>query len=265
MKECLQPAYLASLRALAINRVRLRLQRDSFPRTHMALIVGLTGGAGLLASFSLLQLELTSMALRYPLALALAYLFFLFLIGLWLRTNAGDYLDALNFPTSSSGRVTSPEGLTGIRSGGGGDFGGGGASGSIDSPPAAFLADDEAPLNSAGEAVGTVAEADELAIPLLALALAVGLALASVWVIYIAPGLLAEVLVDGGLSYALYRHLYGQEPAHWAISTLRRTLLPFVATAVFLAAVGAAMSHFAPGARSIGEVLASVSQSKIKP
>ncbi|TCO96867.1 hypothetical protein EV684_1284 [Rubrivivax gelatinosus] len=46
----------------------------------MALLVALTGGFGLLASFTLLRLGLDSMALRYPLALAFAYLFFLFLI-----------------------------------------------------------------------------------------------------------------------------------------------------------------------------------------
>jgi hypothetical protein len=100
-----------------------------------------------------------------------------------------------------------------------------------------------------------VADADELAIPLLAVFLAVGLALASFYVIYIAPALLAEVLVDGALSYALYRYIRGDDPAHWLATAVRRTILPFLATAVFLAIVGATMSAYAPGARSIGEVV----------
>ena len=67
-------------RARAIQRVRERLVRESFPRVQMALIVALTGGFGLLASFVMLQFGLGSMAIRYPLALSLAYCFFLFLI-----------------------------------------------------------------------------------------------------------------------------------------------------------------------------------------
>jgi uncharacterized PurR-regulated membrane protein YhhQ (DUF165 family) len=80
---------------------------------------------------------------------------------------------------------------------------------------------------------------------------------ASVYVVPIAPLLFAEVLVDGALSYALFHRLRRkQEQRHWLRSALRRTLLPFLATAVFLAAAGAAMQIHAPGARSIGQVMA---------
>ncbi|CAN7535024.1 hypothetical protein LJR039_003682 [Pseudorhodoferax sp. LjRoot39] len=138
-----------------------------------------------------------------------------------------------------------------MQSGGGGDFGGGGASAAFDGPSA-----DGAPLGALGDAASAAAEGDELAVPLLAIALAVGLALASLYVVYIAPVLFAEVLVDGALSYALFRHLRGQDPAHWLASTVRRTVLPFAATAVFVALVGAAMAAYAPGAQSIGQVMA---------
>ena len=73
---------IANTRALAIQRVKDRLARDSFPRIQMVLLVALTGGFGLLASFTMLQFGVDSMALRYPLALAFAYVFFLFLIWL---------------------------------------------------------------------------------------------------------------------------------------------------------------------------------------
>jgi hypothetical protein len=86
-------------------------------------------------------------------------------------------------------------------------------------------------------------------------ALAIGIALASLYVVYVAPILFAEVLVDGALSYALFRHLRGQDPQHWLSSTVRRTAVPFAATAVFLVAVGAAMAAYAPGAKSVGQVL----------
>ena len=85
--------------------------------------------------------------------------------------------------------------------------------------------------------------------------MAVGLALASLYVVYIAPTLFAEVLVDGAISYALFRHLRGQDSQHWLTSACRHTALPFIATALFLAATGAAMSAYAPGAKSVGQVM----------
>ncbi|WP_235580960.1 hypothetical protein [Pseudorhodoferax sp. Leaf265] len=234
-------------RARAIRQMTERLSRDAFPRLQMALIVALTGGFGLLASFVLLRLGLDAMALRYPLALCCAYGFFLFLVWLWLRTNAADYVDLVDVPGPLP-RL--PERMPGFQSGGGGDFGGGGASAAFDSASV-----DASPMGPLGNAASTAAEGDELAIPLLAIVLAVGLALASLYVVYIAPVLFAEVLVDGALSYALFRHLRGQDPAHWLSTTVRRTVLPFAATAVFVALVGVAMTAYAPGARSIGEVL----------
>ena len=235
-------------RTRAIRQMTERLSREAFPRLQMALIVALTGGFGLLASFVLLRLGLDAMALRYPLALCCAYGFFLFLVWLWLRTNAADYMDLVDVPGSLP-RL--PERMPGFQSGGGGDFGGGGASAAFDSAPV-----DTSPMGALGDAASAAAEGDELAIPLLAVVLAIGLALASLYVVYIAPVLFAEVLVDGALSYALFRHLRGQDPAHWLSSTVRRTVLPFVATAVFVALVGVAMSAYAPGAQSIGQVMA---------
>lgn len=245
-------------RALAIERVRKRLLRSSFPRTQMALIVTLTGGFGLLASFVMLQVGLDSMAVRYPLALSIAYLFFLFLIWLWLRTNASDYVDLPEL----ANLVPSPRpsaGLPDFKGGGGGNFGGGGATGSFDGPATALDEAASPALGAVGDSVGSVAESDELAIPLLVIALAVGIALASFYVVYLAPVLFAEVMVDGALSYALFRQLRTQDPRHWLLSTFRRTIVPFAATAVFLAATGAGMAAYAPGAKSVGDVMAHAS------
>ncbi len=244
------------VRSVAVERMRQKLLSESFPRAQMALIVLLTGGCGLLASFAMLRYGMVSMALRYPLALGLAYLFFLFLIWLWLRTNAEDCLDIPDFVSGVPSR--SPSDLPGIRSGGGGDYAGGGASGEFEASAhlpfsGAASAGSDSSFSSVGDAVGSVTDADEFAIPLLAIALAVGLACASLYVVYIAPVLFAEVLVDGALSYALFRHLRGHDPAHWLASTFRRTAVPFVITALFLAGMGAAMSAYAPGAHSVGQ------------
>ncbi len=216
----------------------------------MSLIVGLTGAAGLLFSFMLLQAGVTSMALRYPLALLLAYGVFLLLLWLWLRTKAEDYVDMPDLsgllPNGSGSSTPSFEG-------GGGNFGGGGASGSFDGPASTALPDvDASPL---ADAAGAVGDTDELAIPLIAVAFALGLALASLYVIYLAPVLFAELLVDGALSYALYRRIKATGSPHWLKSAVRRTVLPFVLTGMFVAAAGAAMAAYAPGAHTIGQVM----------
>jgi hypothetical protein len=241
-------------RARAVQRVKDRLVRESFPRIQMVLLVSLTGGFGLLASFVMLQFGVDSMALRYPLALAVAYLFFLFLIWLWIRTNADDYMDApdiIELMPSSIRTGGAPD----FSGGGGGNFGGGGASGSFDAPTLPVEGTDAAPFEAIGDTVGAAADADELAIPLIVIVLAVGIAVASVYVVYIAPLLFAEVMVDGALSYVLFRRLRGPDQRHWLSSAFRRTVLPFAATAVFLVAVGAAMAAYAPGAKSIGQVM----------
>lgn len=243
----------------AIQRAQRRLEAESYPRLQMSLIAGLTGAFGLLASFLLLRLGLDSMALRYPLAAAAAYLMFLFLIWLWLRTNREDYGHIADLPLPSGQGPSCGDGVesvAAIRSGGGGDFGGGGASGSFGGQGAAV--EDATGLRlGVGDAVGAVADSDGLAIPLIAVVMAVCIAFASLYVIYIAPVLLAEVLVDGALSYALYRHVRGADAQHWLSTAVRRTALPFMVTTAVLAAVGAGMANYAPGARSIGEVVRS--------
>jgi hypothetical protein len=188
------------------------------------------------------------------LALLVAYVFFLFLLWLWLRTNAEDYLDApdISGVIPDIGSVSArPE----IACGHGGTFDGGGASG--DYASSAVSADEAMtnPFDSVGDSIGSVADADELAIPLAVIALAIGMALASLYVVYIAPLLFAELMVDGALSYALFRHLRGQDPQHWLASTFRRTAIPFLVTGVFLSAIGAAMAAYAPGAVSVGQVM----------
>lgn len=253
------PRHRIFVRSHAILQARRKLETESYPRLQMTLIAALTGAFGLLSSFLLLRQGVESMALRYPMAVLSAYAMFLFLIWLWLRTHRDDYVDipGLSSPSSSgSGYGSSAETVAPIRSGGGGDFGGGGASGSFDGAGSP-VADGPGLGADIGEAAGAIAEADELAIPLLALVMAVGLAFASLYVIYIAPALLAEVLVDGALSYALYRYVRGDDAEHWLPTAVRRTVVPFITTAIFLAAAGTGMTAYAPGAHSIGEVVRS--------
>ncbi len=242
-------------RSLAIIRVQRQLEQDAYPRLQMGLIVALTGAAGWLLSALLLALGMDQMALRYPAALGGAYLVFLGLLWLWLRTQAQDYdllPDVVDMALPRGGHCGT--GDVPLTSGGSGDFAGGGASGHFDAPTA-LPADEPGVLSAVGDAVGSVGDADEFAIPLLAIALAIGLAFASLYVVYLAPALFAELLFDGVLSYTLYRRLRHTDSRHWLSTAFRRTVLPFALTAVFVALVGAGLAAYAPGAHTLGQAL----------
>lgn len=244
----------------AIRHMRLRLERDGYPRLQMLLLVMMTGAAGFIASYLLLWAGIDEMWFRYLLALGIAYLTFLMLLWLWLRTRAQDGSDFpdLSGLDSGHGHNESPAEWGGQ----GGGSGGGGASSSFDAPSgsgADVLDDTTTPI---GEALGAVSDADELAIPLMALLLVAALVLSSLFVVYSAPILFAELLVDGVLATSLYRRLRGLEPAHWLETAVRRTFLPFVLTAAFVVAAGWGMARYAPGADSIGDVLAHARQSE---
>lgn len=234
-----------------IQKIRGDLERDSFPRLQMLLLVTLTGASGLATSYLLLHAGLVEMWLRYLAAFGGAYLVFLVLLWLWLRTRAEDYADVPDLSGAPSSSSSSPGTCY---SGKGGDFGGGGANGSFDAPSEhiSVIGDSS---SSVGDALGTVAEAEEFAIPLVVLVIAAAMVFSSLFMIYSAPTLFAELLVDGVLSASLYRKLRGLETRHWLETALRRTALPFALTAVIVSASGWGMALYAPGAHSIGEVI----------
>lgn len=95
---------------------------------------------------------------------------------------------------------------------------------------------------------------DELAVVAILVAATCGGIILACYVVYIAPGLLAEVLLDGTLSCGLYRRLRGVDRRHWLESAIRRTWVPAAAVALSFAIAGGAMHWYAPEATSIGEV-----------
>ncbi|MES2900340.1 MAG: hypothetical protein V4723_11470 [Pseudomonadota bacterium] len=232
-----------------VNRVRNVLLRESFPRVQMFLLVSFTGISGFVASFIMLQLGLHGMALRYLLAMGVAYAAFLGLLWIWLRWRADDFLDPELADASvelGANALDHVDFSAGVR-GGGGSFDGGGASANFDVGSDA--------TGSVSEKLGVLAEAEEAAIPLAVIVLVCAIVLSSLFVIYSAPVLFAEIIVDGVLSAGLYRRLRGIEPNHWIHAALKRTIWPFVLTAVVVASCGYAMQRYAPGAHSLGEVL----------
>lgn len=243
--------------------MRHSLERHSFPRLQMTLLVAITGASGLAASYGLLHMGLLTMWSRYLVAFGIAYLVFLALLWLWLRTKLDDYGDLPHLSGgdwSSGGCTDTPDiDAVGLRRSGSGDFAGGGTTAHFDAPAepigsSSGLTDTVG--DAVGKAVGSATEADELAIPLLVLVLALALVFSSLYIVYTAPALLAEVAVDGLFAAGLYRRLRGLEPEHWLQTAIKRTILPFALTAMLVSGVGWGLGQAAPGAHTLGQALA---------
>jgi hypothetical protein len=233
-----------------LRQIRVLLKREGYPRLQMMLLVTITAGAGFLSSFLLLQAGLSAMWIRYPIAVAIAYLVFLALLWLWLRTRREDYanLPDLGSPPNLKGN------LNVHFSGKGGEGGGGGATGSFDgSEPVSPLQIVELP--SVGDAVSSAAEAEEFAIPLVILVLLGIVLVASLWAMVAVPILMAELLLDGVLAGILYRRLRRLEAERWLESTIQVTLWPFMLAAVIATLCGLGMQFAAPNAHSVGQVV----------
>lgn len=266
-----------------VERVRRLLVRRAWPRLQMSLILSATGAAGFLASFVLLRLGVWRMWLRYALAVLFAYAVFLLLLRLWLMfqgraARGGDELFDLNLTNI----LSSPSGSGASASetfGGGGDFGGAGAAGSWDAPAGGALpsgggAHFASAGGGGGGSVGSAgggggsggsgggggiglldfgADDEGCVFLLLALALIAAGVLAALYVVYAAPLLLAEILVEGVLLSGLYRGMKRAGDGNWLRAVARRTWLPVLLTLASFAAAGYLLQRAAPRARSIGE------------
>jgi hypothetical protein len=223
----------------------------------MMLIVSLTSATGFLASYLLLHAGLTTLWIRYPLAVACAYVSFLFYLWCWLHIRKERVSDHLDLPDLGSTRGSSgtchPE--QSPFEPGGGDFGGGGASGTVQDPISS-ISMEEAP-STAGSALtdaSSALEVEELGLVLVIFLALFGALWAMLTIISGAPAFFAELLLDALLGAGLYTRLRHLQQRHWLASALRNTAWQFAAVALLLCVLGIAMHWYEPEARSIGEV-----------
>lgn len=240
-----------------IEEIRETLVRYHHPRLHMSLIVTLTGAVGFLASFTLLHVGIDTMAIRYPTAVGIAYVAFLGLLWAWLRLRGSDLFhlpDSLDFGGGSGGgEIPKPVPLHP----GGGISGGAGASGSWSAEvpaPAPVLPSSPSPSPSGGGGIDVSFDLDEILLVVVAIVAVAAGALAAIWIVWSAPGLFAEVLLDATLAGGLYRSLRKVRSEHWARTAIARTFKYFAGFALVVAAAGWCFQAIVPDARSIGDV-----------
>ncbi len=257
------------------------LLRRGWPRVEMSLILAATGAAGFVASFLMLRLGLSAMWLRYGLAVLLAYGVFILLLSVWLLLHRREPLsdvcgDLLNLTPDNCGTsvVTDAPAST---FGGGADFAGAGHGGSWDAGVSSGMQSAVPQVDAGGVGVGGGgsgggdggggsgvlsgldifdADSEGCVFFLLALALVVAGTLAALYVVYAAPLLLAEILVEGVLLSGLYRGMRRARRAgggDWLGATVRRTWLAVLLTLITFSAAGYFLQRAAPRARSFGE------------
>lgn len=213
------------------------------PKFQMSLILLFTGLAGFLASYSLLHLNVTRMWIRYPIAILIAYGVFLLLLRLWLWMHGRDMdvdLDIdLELPVGESGSGE----VSHLNSGA--DIGDSHAVESVASS-----------VNSSSgfswSSIDFDLDLDDGWFVIIALIVIIGLLIASLYIIYIAPLLLAEILIDGVLLVGLYKRVKHIDQRHWMRTAIRRTIVPALLIAMLFSVAGFAMQRVVPEAHSIG-------------
>jgi hypothetical protein len=257
----------------AIQSVRTSLVRRSSPRMHMLGLVVVTGGVGFLASYTLLHAGLTSMALRYPIAAGIGYAAFLGLVRLWLRRyrvtakatskkSRYDFdLDVTEIPLDQlfSSAPDAADAFDGFGGGGGFSGGGGGSGWGEPSRSVSAVAHASPPSGGSGGSSsggGWDLDVDEGALWLIPIAIIAAVVLCVVaYLLYLAPTLFAEMLLDAGLAAGLYRRLIRAERRSWLRTAVRSTVVPACFVAALLALAGTIMQGVYPDAVSIGVVV----------
>lgn len=242
------------------DRLRKFLSKRLFLRFHMFLILSGTFFSGLLATKLLLLLHVKSMLIRYPVAVAAAYLAFFGFVKLWLiylsssgsnsrlgqeaADGIGDITNIADIPSGSF-----PPSSSGV-SGGGGHFGGGGASGSFESGADSVHTSTSGTgdvgdgiADAAGDAASGIFE--DAGIVLLVLGALLALIFgAGAYLIYEAPMILSEAAFEFLLAASLIRGMKKIDNPDWMGSVLRTTIVPFL----FIFAIATLIAYIAQAA-----------------
>jgi hypothetical protein len=238
------------------------------PHSTRLIMLGVVSAAaivGFLSSVVLLWAGLRYMPVRYALACFAGYAVFLSLMNRWVGHQSNSWLldrvdDSVNVLDPSDVLIRG-----GSRSVGraaenvfaGGRSGGGGASAAFDAggvaPPAQPLPIFTSSNSRSGSGKGLSLDLDaDDAMPLLAIAAMIAVAVACIGVIWQAPQMLAELLADGAVAGAAYKGLRASK-ADWTLGVMRRTWLPATAVLVIFVLLGVAGHQLQPGADSIGD------------
>lgn len=250
----------------------------SMPRVQISAMLAITAMSAFLSSVIMLRLDVTDMAIRYPLAVIFGYVVFLILLRIWIWLQTEDSSNDLNvdlpdgIPIPDLGNGSSSSDAFSM--GGGGDFAGAGSGGDwaetdVPTPmPTAFVAK-PSPISasntlssSSGSGssgfsfdFGDIDDGVALLIVGVVLVLVFG---TLVYVVWIAPILFAELIIDAAVVGGLYRPIKNIERRHWLMTALKKTGIPALIILILLFIAGTVMQSAVPEAITIGQFLEAV-------
>ena len=256
------------MRSSLVAEMRARLDRETFPRVIVLVLLLVAGGVALVTSVTALAAGVDSMASRYALATLAGYLAFIGLIRIWIVVRRGWRVDADLDVGDFNLRGHADTPASDVTFSGGQSGGGGGSAGwdegrlergEVPGPEKsneALAWPPEKAAERSGDGFGAALNLDDA----LWLALASGAVLAGVlalgFIVYSAPLLLAEVALDAALVSTVYRRLRREDARYWATTTVRRTWAPVLVMLASMTMLGFVLQLLAPGTRSIGGVVA---------
>jgi len=254
-----------------------RFKRLYSLRFHMAMILAVTAGAGLLATWGFHKLHMENVAVRYPLAVILSYAVFFAAVKVWLKcvscapapSKGGD---ALYDPSVFMPGV--PDAGPDIPAGGGpgacsapdaplyqgGGSGGGGADRVFDGPtvPGGGDADAGGAVGHVLSGAADVADGEGgLAVIVCVGALAIAAAAVfgvGIYLVYAAPTILSEAAFNVILAGSLIRSTKRIGCADWFGSVFAATWLPFAITFALALLAGCLIHYLLPGVTTISEL-----------
>lgn len=236
----------------------------AMPRVQLSILLAITASFAFLFSAVMLRVGVTSMAVRYPVAVVVGYGVFLLLLRIWVWLQSDEPIGSIDVPADVLiPNIDLPGGAVADRFsfGGGGDFAGAGAGGSfsdVDAPspaPVMFAAGSSGtPGSGGGPSLGSIdVDLDDgWALVIVALVLLVVLG-ALVYVVYIAPVLMAELIIDAAIVTSLYKPTKNIERRYWLLTALRKTAIPAVIVAALFGTAGFVMQSAEPTAKTVGE------------
>lgn len=249
-------------------------------RLHVLLILSACFAVGLAVTKLLLMAGVSTLWLRYAVALVMAYCAFLLGVRLWLaytgyvrrilparRSSVTDGADLPGFGGGSGGGGSggSVE-LPGFRGGGGGSGGGGasatfgGGSPSAQAQALAFSSSQSSASSGSGGSHGSSSGGgfdlgDDGFVLVLLVALVVAVAGGVAWIIYAAPTILADAAFAGMLSAGLVRSTRHIASGGWVASVVGHTWFAFALVFVLAMVFAVIAQRHYPEARTILDVV----------
>lgn len=257
----------ANSRAFTVTAITNRLW---IPRFQISVILALTAFAAFITSAILLRLDVTSMAVRYPVAVIMGYCVFLVLLRIWIWMQSDEPIGDVSI--DGVGDLVIPKvNISGVSAqepvfGGGGDFAGAGAGSGWSegdasaAAPVGFMSGSSSGDSSSvsGGIGGWDVDLDDGVALLIVLVVLVLVFSALIYVVWIAPVLFAELIIDAAVVGSLYRPIKNIERRHWLVTALRKTGVPAIIVTILFAIAGFVMQAAEPDAVTIGQFLNAV-------